>query len=172
MRRFLAIALALLLAGCATKSSVPDGQVLKPDEGFLALHISSNVGGNLWYTDYSASNNFAGRLMDNMTAHKGVNFSHGERYVLLNVRAGDYMWHQFNMGTTSASLRSSNRFRILPGKVTYVGHLQVEVAGTRFRLRARDNGTDMQRYLRDSYPEITRTHPFEKQLAEFGLKPE
>jgi hypothetical protein len=172
MRRIVAIALALLLAGCATKASVQDGQKLGPDEGFLALHISSNVGGNLWYTDYSATNSFATRFMDNMTAHKGVNFSQGERYVLLNVRAGDYMWHQFNSGQSSASLRSSNRFRILPGKVTYVGHLQVEVAGSRFRLRARDDGADMQRYLGASYPEISRTHPFEKQLAEFGLKSE
>ena len=172
MRLFIALMLAVALAGCATKSSVDDGQKLETGEGFIALHIDSNIAGNLWYIEYSSTNNFMARLGDAYRQTTGVHVYNGQRYWLLNRPAGEYMWHQFNTGTATASLRASNRFRVKPGVITYVGHLQVHVAGNHLSLRARDGEADMRRHLESTYPAILRAHPFEKDLAEVGLSPQ
>jgi hypothetical protein len=173
MRSLLHGLLALALAGCATMSSVEDGQKLEPGQGFLALHIGSNSAGNLWYTDYSPSTNFGQRFADAMSGGRGgVHVYQGERYWLLARPAGEYMWYEFNIGTSRARLYSSNRFVIRPGAITYVGHFRVTVADKRLRIGVRDGAADMQRHLAETYPAILKAHPFERQIAEFGLTPQ
>ena len=171
MRFMIAFALALAFAGCASRSSIEDGQQLQPGEGFIALRIDSNTTGNLWYTEYSTTRNFASRFGDSMVGGRGgVNIINGQRYWLLNRPAGEYMWYEFNTANAVARMREGgNRFRITPGAITYVGHVEVNRSGSRLSLRVRDDEADMRRHLETTYPAIYKAHRLEKQIAQFGL---
>jgi hypothetical protein len=171
MRFIISLLLAVALAGCASRSSVDDGQQLQAGEGFIALRIDSNTAGNIWYTEYSKDRNFASRFGDAMVGGRGgVQIVNGQRYWLLNRPAGEYMWYEFNSGNAVARMREgANRFRITPGAITYVGHVEVNRSGSRLRLRVRDDEADMRAHLEATYPGIYKAHRFEKQIAEFGL---
>jgi hypothetical protein len=169
-RALLALALVALLAACAARESAPDGSALKPNQGLLALKITSNVTANLAYNEFSSETSFGSRFAENMFGGKGsILVTQGEKYWVLPLEAGEYMWSKFSTGNQFANLHTSNRFTVRPNTITYIGDLTIQHDGKRVRFLARDRETEMRDHLRRTFPDYYSSMTFEKVLAELRL---
>ncbi|WP_374676255.1 hypothetical protein [Ideonella sp.] len=168
-RRQFTLALTATLAGCATTGSVQDGSTVGAGQGLLALQLSANRLGLLNFNPWGESS-FGARFAENMVGAKGsLQFIDGDRYLVLPVDAGEYMWTKLTVGNQFAWLLNSTRFRVRPGVVTYIGHLRLSVDGSRFGLIVRDREQDMRDHLQQHFPTFSARMPFEKVLAEVRL---
>ena len=161
-----AVALAVF-AGCATTESAPDGMALKPGQGLLAMKIISNTSARLSYQEYSKETSFGSRLAENMLGPKGaILVKPGDKYWVLPVDAGEYMWSKIEMGNLFANLHTSNRFRVKPNTITYIGDVRVSLNVRRIQLAVRDGEPGMQDHLNQAYPAYMKSMGFEKVMAE------
>ncbi|MDP3858763.1 MAG: hypothetical protein Q8Q73_13480 [Stagnimonas sp.] len=167
LRLCVAVALLGFLGGCVTTGSVPDGQVLEPSQGLLAMQVTTNTPSALAYVDYSPVSTFGSRFAENMVGPKGqINFETGEAYWVVPIPEGEYMWSKFFSGGRFSNIQSSNKFRIKAGAITYIGHLHINVQPTRFQLKVSDAEEAMRSYLQSQYPAYSQAMPFEKSLTE------
>lgn len=168
-RRRLLLAVPAALAGCATVASAPDGTKPAAGQGVLAVHLSANRLGLLNYNPWGESS-FGARFAENMFGAKGtLQFIDGERFLVLPVDAGEYMWTKLMTGNQFAWLLQSTRFRVKPGVLTYIGHIRIFVSGSQFSIRVVDRESEMREHLQDKFPIYTQTMPFEKELADVRL---
>ncbi|HTF14951.1 MAG TPA: hypothetical protein VK643_09805 [Burkholderiales bacterium] len=164
-----AVALAVV-AGCATTESAPDGVPLKPGQGLLAMKIISNASARLSYQEYSSETNFGSRLAENFLGPKGaISIKPGDKYWVLPADAGEYMWSKIEMGNLFANLHTSNRFRVKPNTITYIGDIRISIDNRRFRFAARDGEAAMREHLKEAYPAYLKSMEFEKVMAEMRL---
>jgi len=166
----LAAAALVVVAGCATSESAADGVPLKPGQGLLALKIISNTSARLSYQEYSKESSFGSRFAENMLGPKGaISIKPGDKYWVLPADAGEYMWSKIELGNLFANLHTSNRFRVKPNTITYIGDIRISVNNRRFQFAARDGEPGMRDHLNQAYPEYMKSMQFEKVMAEMRL---
>ncbi|MDQ1922539.1 hypothetical protein [Massilia pseudoviolaceinigra] len=158
------------LTGCAFTPRAVDGQELKPNQGLLVLKIRSNVNARLGFLDFAGESTFGNRFAENMLGPKGFVFATPEeRYVVIAFDAGEYMWSKIEVYPMFAWLHASNKFKVAPNAITYIGDIRVNVLDRRFSLKVSDREHAMREYLASTYPEYVKSMPIVKMLAELRL---
>jgi hypothetical protein len=161
---------ALMITACATTDNVADGAALSPGQGLLVMKVNANITARLSFQEFSKETGFGSRFAENMLGSKGVILvKDGEKYWVLPVDAGEYMWSKFEFGNRFANLHTSNRFRVKLNTITYIGDLNIYVSGSKFQIRAADDESAMRTYLQKNYPTYLNTMPFEKVIAQLRL---
>ena len=170
-RRVFVASLPLLLAGCATSRSVPDGTALRPGQGILALRLSSNRSGSLGFGPFGEST-FGARFAESMFgAKETLSFKEEQdQFFVIPVDAGHYMWGQLEMGNQFAWLLDSTRFRVKAGQLTYIGNVRIFVTGSKFSVRVTDRADEMKEHLRENFPQFSTSLAFEKSIAELNVR--
>ena len=164
--------LALGVTACATQQSILDGSNLAVGQGLLALKLMSNANGSISFVPYTAESGFGSRLAENLIGAKGViTISQLEQFFVLPVDAGEYMWSRFAAIGRQADLRSSNRFEVKPGTITYVGHIRTFVNYDTLHLDVFDRVVEMRDHLREQYPKYYESLRFFKALAQLRPRP-
>ena len=171
-RLFAALFLSLLaLFGCASVPTAKDGASLKAGEGLLVFHVSSNADVRLTFADFSRESTFGSRFNELMVGPKGgFPLRAGDHYYVVPLQAGEYMWSRFDAYPRFAWLQGTNRFKVHPNAITYIGHINVKVVDSRFSLQALDRELDMREYLLASYPAYFRSMDIQKSIAELRLR--
>ena len=188
--RVLFIAVLSLAAGCANvQRNGADGIPLMPDQGLLALHLSSNADWiQLGYLKYVAHSGSGTILSEELLGSDG-SFTRREKdlYFLVPVREGDYMFSRVSLikRRGKANLYSTNRFTIKRNEITYVGHINLRsiLNGKRFcdagesrctvgdvSIVTSDQEADMRRYIADEFPVYSRRFGFSKSIAQIKLQ--
>ena len=172
LRQFIAMGLSLLLlAGCAIVPTAKDGEALKPGQGLLAFHVTSNADSSLSYVEFSNTSTFGSRFSENMVGPKGaLRIKAGETFYVVPIQAGDYMFSRFDAYPQFLWLQATNRFQVRPNAITYIGHIRVRVADKRLNLQAFDRELEMRTYLAETYPSYFGAMPLQKAIAELRLR--
>lgn len=170
-RRIFLASLPLLLSACAVTKSAPDGTTLKPNQGVLALRLSSNKTGRFTFVPREEST-FAKRWFEDLTGGKEtlVYREDQDQFLVIPVDAGEYMWSKIEMGNQFAWLRESNRFQVKAGQLTYIGNVRVFFNDNKFGIRVTDRSDEMREHLRANFPSYSSALAFEKALAEFNIR--
>lgn len=169
-RRTLLIGAPFALSACATTSSVRDGTQVAAAQGVLALRLSGNRTGILGFNPYGESS-FGARFAENLVGAKGtLQFIDGDRYLVLPVDAGEYMWTKLTVANQYAWLESSTRFRVRAASITYIGHIRIFVADRKFSIGVVDREADMREHLSANFPQYSQSMPFQKTLAEVRVR--
>jgi hypothetical protein len=172
-RPFLSAIVPLLLlafAGCSAAPTAKDGESLKPNQGLLAFKVTSSADAVLGYVAFSSETSFGSRLAEYTLGPKGkIQISTGEKYYMIPLEAGDYMWGRLNVGHSFASLQVHNRFRVRANAITYVGNFRLIVIDDKFTLSVSDREEDVRKYIEETYPAYTKSMSFEKVIAEVRL---
>lgn len=159
-----------LLTACATSKSVDDGSPIKPGQGVLALKAISNVYAEIDYVTFERTESYASSLAERWVGPKGsLAFEKGEKFLVLPVDAGEYMWSKISIYPKEARLRNSNRFVVKANAINYIGHLQVHSASDRVQIQAQDRTDDMRAHLEQKFPKFLKSMAFEKELAQLRL---
>lgn len=169
----LSCALALLAAlwGCSSVPVAKDGETLRPQQGLLVFHVTSNADARLSFLDFSSASTFGSRFGESMTGPKGAfRIKAGETFYVVPMDAGEYMWSRFDVYPRFAWLQATNRFRVRANAITYIGHIRIRVVDQRFTLQASDREFEMRTHLAQTYPSYVRSMPFEKSIAELRLR--
>ena len=168
-RRTLLIALSA--TSCATRQSVSDGSSLTSNQGLLAMKLASNAIGSISFVPHVPETPVASRPSESVLGSKGtIAIKELEQYFVLPVDAGQYMWSRFSAFSRHADLRSSNRFEIKSGTITYIGHIRFFVRYKELSIDVFDKPTEMQDHLREHFPRYYETLRFEKFLTRFRVK--
>jgi len=170
-RRTLVLAAASsVLGACATRASIEDGTQIKPSQGLLAFHITSNTNATLAYVTYEKESSFGSRFAENLVGPKGLfSITQGIAYFVTPVDPGEYMWSRFSIPGRQARLHSSNRFEVKASAITYIGHINVESGFERVRLAVADREDDMRAHLREKFPKYLQTMSITKAIAQMRL---
>lgn len=169
-RRNLLVAAPSLLAACATRTSVPDGTSTSAGQGVLAVHLSANQAGILNFNPYGESS-FVDRFAENMFGAKGsLQFIDGDRFLVIPVDAGQYMWSKLMTGNHYAWLLDSTRHQIRASTITYIGHIRIFVMGAKYSISVRDREDDMREHLQQNFPLYSKSMEFKKLLSEVRLR--
>lgn len=168
----LAIAsIAVILAGCGAIPQVRDGEVLRPNQGLVAFYVVSNADSMLTYGDYLNESTFGSRFAEQMVGPKGLfRIKAGKTYHVIPMDAGDYMFSKLNVYPRFAWLQSTNRFKISPNSITYIGHIRLDVSEKGFNLLAFDQELDMRTYLSDTYPTYFKMLDLNKSVVQLHLR--
>ncbi|NML45679.1 hypothetical protein HHL11_18165 [Ramlibacter sp. G-1-2-2] len=172
LRLLLTLAFALLvLCGCATSPTTTDGASLRPNQGLLAFHVTSNADAFLGFGDFASTSTFGSRFNENMVGAKGqLRIKAGETYYMVPLDAGDYMFTKFTVHPKFAWLQATNRFKVRANAITYIGHINIKVTDSRFSIQALDHELEMRTYLADTYPAYFKAMDFQKSFAELSLR--
>ena len=173
MLRFLLVLIVSVvgLTGCVTAPTTPDGAPLKAKQGLVVFHVTSNADVGLSYGDYAPESTFGSRYRENMIGPQGqFRFTAGEMFYVVPLDEGEYMFGKFTVGNKFAWLQSTNRFKVNANAITYIGHINVRVADSRFDLRPADRELEMRTYLAEKYPEYFKKMGFQKSFVELNLK--
>jgi hypothetical protein len=168
----LAILLLFLsaLAGCSAVPTAKDGASLKPNQGLLAFKVTSSADAVLSFVAFSSETSFGSRLAEYTLGPKGtIQVSSGEKYYMIPLEAGEYMWSRLDVGHRFAPLQAHNRFRVRANSITYVGNFRLVVIDDKFRLSVSDREEDMHKYIEETYPSYSKSMSFEKVIAELRL---
>lgn len=159
------------LLGCSSVPIATDGEALRPGQGLLVFHVSSNADAHLSFQDFAETSTFGSRFAENMVGPKGAfSIRAGERYYVVPLRAGEYMWSRFDAYPRFAWLQGNNRFKVQANSITYIGHIRVKVVDSRFTLQALDREVDMRAHLLEQYPSYFQSMPLQKSLAQLRLR--
>jgi hypothetical protein len=168
---FAMVLMAIALCACVIAPVAKDGETLRPNQGLLAFHISSNADAHLHYSDYSSTSTFGSRFGEEMVGPKGsFHIKAGETYFVTPLDAGEYMFSKLFVDPRFAWLQATNRFKVSANTVTYIGHIRINAVDKRFGLQASDRELDMRTYLADSYPAYFKSMGLEKSIAELRLR--
>lgn len=158
------------LAGCVHTPTAVDGEGLKSNQGLLVLKIRSNVNARLGFLDFTGESTFGNRFAENMVGPKGFVFAKPEeKYVVIPLDAGDYMWSKIEVYPMFAWLHASNKFKVVPNSITYIGDIRVNIVDKRFALKVTDREYDMREYMAATYPAYLKSMPIVKSLADIRL---
>jgi len=161
----------ITLCACAMVPTAKDGETLKPNQGLLAFHVTSNADAGLSYVDYSSTSTFGSRFGENMVGPKGMfRIKAGETFYVVPLDAGDYMFSKFDMYPKYAWLQATNRFKVSANTITYIGHIRINIKDNRFGIQAMDRELDMRTYLADTFPAYFKSMDFKKSFAELSLR--
>lgn len=172
LRLLVGLVVALLaLSGCAVSPTTPDGAALRPNQGLLVFHASSNADAMLSFVDYANTSTFGSRFGENMVGPKGTfRIKAGQTFYVVPLDAGDYMFSKFTVYPKFAWLQATNRFQVRANTITYIGHIGIKVADSRFGLQALDREMEMRTYLSETYPAYFKAMDFHKSFAELNLR--
>jgi hypothetical protein len=163
--------MAIALTACASVRNAKDGETLKPNQGLLAFHVTSNADAALTYVDFAKESTFGSRFGEEMVGPKGqFNIKAGETYYVVPLDAGEYMFSKFMVYPRFAWLQATNRFKVQANKVTYIGHIRIGVKDSSYGIRAADRELEMRSYLADAYPTYFNSMGLEKSIAELRLR--
>jgi hypothetical protein len=169
--RLAIVCVVMALSGCAAVKQAHDGEALKQNQGLLAFYVISNADAVLTFGDYVSESTFGSRFSEEMVGPKGaIHIKAGKTYHLVPIDAGDYMFSKFNVNPRFAWLQATNRFKVAPNSITYIGHIQVYVADKGFKLGAADRELDMRTYLADSYPTYFKSMGLQKSVVQLDLR--
>jgi hypothetical protein len=173
MRSFLAMLFALItLCGCAIVPAAKDGETLQPNQGLLAFHVSSNSDAGLSFIDYANTSTFGSRFGEEMVGPKGMfRIKAGEVFYVVPMNAGEYMFSKFTAYPRFAWMQATNRFKVSANSITYIGHIEINVKDSSYRLQALDRELDIRTYLADTYPAYFKSMSFQKSIVELRLRP-
>jgi hypothetical protein len=158
------------LAGCVHTPAAVDGGGLKPNQGLLVSRIQSNVSARLGFLDFVGESTFGNRFAENLVGPKGfVHAKPEEKYVVIALDAGEYMWSKIEVYPKFAWLHASNKFKVAPNSITYIGDIRVHVLDKSFSMKVTDRETDMREYMATAYPAYLQSMPVVKTLAELRL---
>jgi hypothetical protein len=105
-----------------------------------------------------------------MLGPKGFVFAKAEeKYVVIPLDAGDYMWSKVEVYPQFAWLHASNRFRVVANSITYIGDTHVYVGDRGFSMRVNDGEAAMRAYLASIYPGYAMSMPVITALTELRL---
>lgn len=171
-RRTLVAALPAVLAGCATQSSVVDGDAIDPRHGVLALKISTNATqGFIGLAPYTPSLS-AGITRELFSIMKeNFDLAGGDNYFVRHMLAGEYMWNEMTAGMKRALLYSRSKITVAAKTVTYVGHINLTVFDRSVLIQVLDREDDMRQHLSGNYPKTLASLSFHKELTQLGLTP-
>lgn len=171
-RAFFSIAILALyfLTGCTITPKAVDGVQLQPVEGLLVLKCSSNASAFLSYLEFNSESTFGSRFQENLVGAKGgIRFEEGEKYVVIPLKAGDYMWSKLTLGNRYAWLQSSNKFHIHPNSITYIGDIRLFISSEKFKLTVTNRSESMRDYIKQNYPKYFESLSFETAIADLNL---
>jgi hypothetical protein len=173
-RRTFLIGTGALLGGCASPP-VPasDGAKLSDGEGLLALNIVSNGHeGNLSYMPVRGNEANAALAREFTSTTGRVPLQTEEKYYVLPMQAGSYQWSRLDVARGGfIEFFIYNRFTISPNTITYVGHLNLRVGGTKVKIAVMDHEQQMRDYLKASYPAYTASMTFNNSVNDARLRP-
>jgi hypothetical protein len=170
-RRNFLLTAPVILGGCTTAiTSATDGTQLTAGQGVLALHLSANDTAFLTFNPYGEST-FGTRFTENMIGAKGgLRLMDGERFVVLPMDAGPYMWSKLTRGNQFAWLQSSTFFSVRPATITYIGHLRIHMSSGKYLVQVRDREAEMKEHLQAYFPGYFKTLPFEKSISDVRIR--
>lgn len=158
-----------LITSCASTRSIADGVRVKPSLGLVAFKVTTNLDhAQLQYKKFLAQ-----ETRESMTREyflgpdESVVLKAGEKYWLMPVEPGAYMWSRIFEYSREARFHSSNRFTVEAGKITYVGHIEVMADDDMAKISVRDDEADMTRYIQANYPIYYSSMKMEKSVTEF-----
>lgn len=158
------------LTGCVTAPTTPDGAPLKAKQGLVVFHVTSNADVGLSYGGYAPDPALSRSREIWIGAPAQFRFQAGEMFYVVPLDEGEYMFGKFTVGNKFAWLQSTNRFKVNANAITYIGHINVRVADSRFNLRPADRELEMRTYLAEKYPEYFKKMGFQKSFVELNLK--
>lgn|GEM_PF-2262722 len=171
--RYSMIVLGAIVAvtGCASSRQARDGEPLKPNQGLLAVHVTSNADAYVTYVDYIEESTFANRFGEQLVGAKGwVDLKAGNGFQLIPIDAGEYTFSKLNVYPRFAWLQSTNRFRVEANTITYIGHIRMHVSEQGFKLDAFDEELAMRTYLAETYPAYFGAMGLRKAVVELNLR--
>lgn len=158
-----------LLSGCATHSSIKDGRRLSEKQGLVVMEINSDSYYLLDYVKYKSAQGFGDFLATEMGASEGrLYVEPGDKYWVLPVNEGDYMWGHVSNGPRFTNIGTSNKFSVKAGEITYIGRVDVASEGNQFKIHVTDHEDDFRHYLADTYPSYLKTMAVRKQVMRIG----
>jgi hypothetical protein len=162
------ILLLSTLVGCSGAPVAKDGAALKPNQGLLAFKFTSTDNAKLSFMNFSPESSFGSRMSEYTFGPKGsVQISVGEKYYVIPMEVGEYMWSRVDVGRRFAAFQASNRFRVHASAITYVGSFRLIFLDDKVTLSVLDRDEDMRKYLEDKYPSYWKTMSFDKDVAQF-----
>lgn len=167
-RRLALVVLTVGLAACVSRGSIADGSTIGPTQGLLVLKLTGNVESILNFNPYAEST-AGSKIAENFLGAKGgLQIIKGERYYVLPVDAGEYMWTKVMIGTSYSELYGKTRFVVRPGVMTYVGHMKIWTTARNISVTVEDNEADMRQHLKVNFPNYSNNFKFEKSLTELS----
>ena len=169
---------AVGLTACATRGVIQDGSTLDPGKGLLIFKATSNIEANLNFVTFEPEVTTASKLKEYWAGAAGtISLEKGEKYIVLPVASGEYMWSQISSYPWKADLRSSNKFQVRQGAITYIGSIRIltntdypfSTPNYRVGLAAIDEEAEVKTYLTQNFPRFSRSMPFEKAIAKFKM---
>ncbi len=163
--------LCLLIAACASTSSMKDVDAIPAGKGVMVLKAVSDQQVQLQWVDYSDTVTFGSSMSEYYLGPKGsVLTPAGERIWVLTVDAGEYMWGDVLLVSQYPAMRASfhtgTRFTIEEGKINYVGDIHLEMDSGRVGMSVTSSAADVAAYLEASYPLLMNRYELEKSLTE------
>ncbi|MES3020679.1 MAG: hypothetical protein V4857_03740 [Pseudomonadota bacterium] len=159
------------LQGCVFTPKAEDGRELTPKQGLLVLKISSNVDARLGFMDFKNESSFGIRFAEDLIGPTGFVFGKKdeEKYVVIPLDAGDYMWSKIEVYPKYAPLHASNKFTVVANSINYIGDVRIYSQDSSFSMRVVDREEAMRDYMSSKYPEYLKNMPVVKTLAEMRL---
>ncbi len=166
---YLTVFVLSCISGCVHAPVTVDGGGLKKNQGLLVLKIQSNVKIRLTFVDFVDQLAFGNPLAELVGP---VGYVHGtidEKYAVIPLDAGDYMWSKIEVYPLFSRFYGSTKFKVVPNSLTYIGDISVNVTDKRFSIVVTDGDYQMREYVASNYPEYVKSFPIVKMLAEFRL---
>lgn len=165
-RRLALVVLAAGLAACVSRGSIADGSTIGPTQGLLVLKLTGNAESILNFNPYAEST-AGSRIAENFMGAKGsLQIIKGDRYYVLPVDAGEYIWTKVMIGASYSELYGKTRFVVRPGVMTYVGHMKIWTGAKNISVTVEDNEADMRQHLKSEFPSYSNNLKLEKSLTE------
>lgn len=163
------LTILLLLTACASTGSISDGSQVDPLNGIVVFKVTTNIEhGQLQYKKFSLQETPESLRREYFFGpDQSVVIERGEKYWLMSVEPGDYMWSKViaNPDRRTASFHSSNRFTVESKEITYVGHIELSEDSGMVRISISDDESDMISYIRSNYPIYFSTMKFSKSVT-------
>lgn len=165
------LALVLVLSSCATSRNLADGKRIAPSKGVLVFKVESNQTWlQLQFKKFRAQETFGSSMAEAFIGpDEAIFVNQPEKYWVMPVTAGDYMWSKIVVVGREASFHSSNKFSVEAGAITYAGHIRIDSRGNMVRILATDEEADMRSFLERDYPQYMRTMAFKKHITDMSL---
>lgn len=145
----------LFLTACATTQEASDSAELSKNEGILVVGLETNWSG--YNNPFLASLD----LLFNGTNDSSLNYGSmsfkGNDYILVTkLPAKEYYFYKIRFGNRFADLNQNAKFKIMPGEITYIGDIRIDLSLGAFSAAATinvsDNWNEALAYLQKNYP--------------------
>jgi hypothetical protein len=162
-----------ILNGCSVEQKITsDRDPLPADMGVLVIGLHTNL--NTSYVPLVSKGlrlHYAINGQQNFNSYKldfrGSNFVH-----VVTLPAGTYNFFRLDSPSPFIDIKQSNNFTIQPNTITYVGDLfiDVDMTGPTAITWVEDAFETTSRYLKENYPNYSKTYTIEKSLVKIEQK--